>query len=313
MTARVCLASTVVFLLALSPGCVQSEACTGIWCSDQASVAIHRADWMMVSLAAEVEIDGRKVVCPVPDPQQIGGPCDKDVSIAVRQLVDCHETSSGSSRTQTCNPNGRFEQVITIRGTPAQVGVTLKSGAAVVGQRTFQLTYTSSRPNGPGCDPLCKQSGQTWELAGQGADGGGGDVVDASAEASADARADAAVDAPSDTHPDAGTANDAPEDVATIDSLADGPTCGTMTCAGDEVCVRVQVLGGACFQPEDGGCPAGYSSGGPCCVADPSFHCAARPTACGSTLTCACAGSLCTSGYTCAPRANEIDCTLLAP
>jgi hypothetical protein len=312
MNTHVLLASALPVLVTISPGCVQNKACTAIGCFDQATVSIHRADWMMLSLAVELDIDGRRVVCAAPGLQQIGAPCDSNVSLEARELADCHDTSTPGASSQTCTPNGRFEEVITIQGTPALVAVTLKSAGTVVGQRAFQLAYSSSRPNGPGCDPLCKQSAQTWEIGGSGADAGAGDAVDASSDAGRDVSTDGTADAPNDARPDASISLDAPAS----DSQDGGPTCGTMTCAAAEVCVRVQTLGGACFQPGDGGgCPAGFTFGGFCCEPDPSFHCATPPAACGSTLTCACAASaLCTPGRNCATPSNtQINCTLLAP
>jgi hypothetical protein len=313
MNARLCLASVLPFLLTAAPGCVRGKTCSLIGCVDQASVAIHRADWMMLSLAVELDIDGRKVVCAAPDPQQTGVACDSNVRIEVRQLTDCHDTSTPTAKSQTCTPNGRFEDVITIPGTPALVSVTLKSGGVIVGQRDFQPAYTSARPNGPGCDPVCRQSTQTWEVGGLDVDAGG-DVGGPPADAARDARADGAADAPNDVRPD-GISLDAPGDRGAGDALDGGATCGMMACAPGEVCVRDQVLGGACLQPGDAGCPPGFTPGGVCCVAGPGFHCADRPAACGSTLTCACAASaLCRPGAICGtPSTTEIDCTLLAP
>jgi len=104
---------------------------------------------------------------------------------------------------------------------------------------------------------------------------------------------------------------------ASNDGAADGGAmCGSNTCAPNEVCVRTQTLGGAQLCPQDGGtCPGGYDLVGGCCVMTPGWSCAARPSGCGATVTCACAmTTLCTSGHTCSmARENEIDCTLLAP
>jgi hypothetical protein len=94
-----------------------------------------------------------------------------------------------------------------------------------------------------------------------------------------------------------------------------GVSCGNTTCAGGNVCVRQQTVGGACFPPGDGGCPAGSSPGDPCCVRDPTYTCKPLPAACNGTLTCDCGRqALCTSGNICAtPTPSEIDCTLQAP
>jgi hypothetical protein len=94
-----------------------------------------------------------------------------------------------------------------------------------------------------------------------------------------------------------------------------GVSCGNTTCTAGNVCVRQQTEGGACFPPEDGGCPQGTSPGNPCCVRDPSYTCKPLPAACNGTLSCDCARQpLCTSANVCAtPTASEIDCTLQVP
>ena len=65
----------------------------------------------------------------------------------------------------------------------------------------------------------------------------------------------------------------------------------------------------------DAGCPAGSYPAGLCCGSPPTYQCAARPAACGSTLTCACVQpALCPLGYLCQTPANDqIRCILAAP
>jgi hypothetical protein len=296
--------SSVFLLLGAVAGCVQrGGACSLIGCTDQVSLAIHRADWSRLSLGGVLDIGGRKVTCPALNPPQTRGSCDTDVTIEVRELADCREAASGGAVSQTCTPNGRFELVVTIRGTPPRVVVTLTSGATMVAQRSFELAFTSSRPNGPGCEPVCRQSSERWELPVDPGDAGAADVALDSAADSADSAGGAPGDAPGEGRPDAAA------------DTAGNVVCGTIRCSSNDVCVRRQTAGGACLPVGDAGCPAGSSPGGPCCVADPSFACAPRPAGCGSGLSCACAASaLCTSGFNCSTSGNDqIRCTLLAP
>jgi hypothetical protein len=95
-----------------------------------------------------------------------------------------------------------------------------------------------------------------------------------------------------------------------------GTSCGTTACTANQVCVRTQTVGGAVNCPGDGGtCPVGYELMQGCCVAIPAWSCEARPSGCGTSVSCGCAAAtFCTAGHTCTmPRDNEIDCTLLAP
>jgi hypothetical protein len=54
--------------------------------------------------------------------------------------------------------------VITIVGTPKRVVATLTADGAVAGQRNFDMTYMAVYPNGPDCDPGCKQRSEVWDL-----------------------------------------------------------------------------------------------------------------------------------------------------
>jgi hypothetical protein len=94
-----------------------------------------------------------------------------------------------------------------------------------------------------------------------------------------------------------------------------GVTCGGTNCAQGQVCVVEHVSGGPCLLPEDGGlCPDGTKPAGACCNnTSTSYTCAARPTGCGSTLTCGCAASLCTLGTCQGADGGELQCNLFAP
>jgi hypothetical protein len=95
-----------------------------------------------------------------------------------------------------------------------------------------------------------------------------------------------------------------------------GTSCGDATCATDQVCVRTLTMGGPLLCPQDGGsCPGNevLSTNG-CCVAVPDYSCAARPSGCGATVTCACASTLCAPSHVCSePGGNVLACSLLAP
>jgi hypothetical protein len=95
------------------------------------------------------------------------------------------------------------------------------------------------------------------------------------------------------------------------DGSSGAVVCGDATCAKDEICFRQEPFpGGACYPP-DGGCPAGSSPSGSCCVADPVYRCAPLPAACDGQLTCACAKETFCKAPTInctTPTAVEIDC-----
>lgn len=149
-----------------SAGCIEGKACTEIGCRDQASIRMHRPDWTTPPRAVELEIDGRRVTCPAPMARSPGGqPCnDPQVRVEHRELVDCTETRTETAVSQSCVPNGRLEQIITVADTPRRLVVTLVADDAVVAQRSFDLSYMTVQPNGEGCEPVCRQRAETWEL-----------------------------------------------------------------------------------------------------------------------------------------------------
>ncbi len=111
----------LVFSAWASAGCVGSNACTLIGCVDGVQV-----NWSGASSAdrGKLTADG------------------------VTVNFDC----AASSAEYTCNPAG-----ILFRGRPARLSVEVTSAA---GTRTASFTpqYVQSRPNGPGCDPVCNNA-----------------------------------------------------------------------------------------------------------------------------------------------------------
>jgi hypothetical protein len=160
-----CLLVTVLLI----PGglaCLESRSCTEKGCSDSAAITIQRADGNTPPLSVQLEVDGRRVTCPAPARGSAGGqPCDDPrVFVQHRERVDCTETRTSTAISQSCQPNGTFELVIGLGGTPARVDATVMDGATVVGQKTFDLNYLTVRPNGEGCEPVCRQGAETWQL-----------------------------------------------------------------------------------------------------------------------------------------------------
>jgi hypothetical protein len=146
-----------VMLSALAPAC--EKVCTLVGCGDSATLSLRRADGARPDFALELEIDGRRVTCASAEQT-----CDMGVTTTVRPLADCHEERGADFRRLVCTPNGRFEQVISLGGTPARVSVTVKSPNGATAQQTFALVYQTTQPNGPGCEPICKQASESWEI-----------------------------------------------------------------------------------------------------------------------------------------------------
>lgn len=139
----------VPLLLAPGVACLETKLCLEEeGCVNQASITVRRADGATPPMGVVMDVDGRRVTCQVP-PRAAGGVICDDNAVQVQ-----HREVAG----------GRFEQVVTLPGTPQRVAVTLMAGTTVVAQRDFQLVYMEIRPNGEHCEPVCKQRSETWEL-----------------------------------------------------------------------------------------------------------------------------------------------------
>jgi hypothetical protein len=156
------------FVFHVGVGCIDvgSKGCTEAACADGATITIQREDGNTQPLAVELDVDGRRITCPAPAPRSAAsGACDDArVRVEHRELFDCLETRSATAVSESCKPNGRLAQVISISGTPQQIAVTLMQGVLVVNQRSFALNYLTVRPNGEGCEPVCRQGSEMWVL-----------------------------------------------------------------------------------------------------------------------------------------------------
>ncbi|HEY0715169.1 MAG TPA: hypothetical protein VGF45_20990 [Polyangia bacterium] len=151
---------------ACNEGLGETKACTLIGCQDQASIVVRTSDGLTPPMGVVLDLDGVVVRCMIPPPTGFAtGLCnDPRVEVARTSLTDCQDTNNGSTSSRSCVPNGKFEQIITVRATPARIGVQLLDHAQVIAERTFASTYTLSFPNGPGCEPGCRQARHEWTL-----------------------------------------------------------------------------------------------------------------------------------------------------
>ncbi len=104
-------------------------------------------------------------------------------------------------------------------------------------------------------------------------------------------------------------------------SGGNGGSGGSMTCipacGSGSVCVASGTEGGAIIAASDAGvCPSGTHATGSenRCTQDLAYSCMLIPAACGSTVTCACASSLCSQLHICqGPSAGILTCVEEVP
>jgi hypothetical protein len=151
--------------LAAAPtaGC-REQTCTLIGCQDGASLTIRRQSGQLPRVDLTVLVDGRKIECPALQGNNAFASCDGQVFVTSREVLDCRQMPAGAQVSQTCTATGRFEQTLEIPGTPSNVTITAREGTTPLAEKAFTPQYEAVKPNGPDCEPTCRQWSEAWEL-----------------------------------------------------------------------------------------------------------------------------------------------------
>jgi hypothetical protein len=85
--------------------------------------------------------------------------CTQPWMASLNYEVMCVEHRNGDSVGQSCTPiPDQYYLSVTLSGTPDSVTVLLERDDEPLLEETHALSYAESRPNGPECDPLCRQA-----------------------------------------------------------------------------------------------------------------------------------------------------------
>jgi len=171
------LVAGVVWLGACSGGLPGSGAhvCTDIGCLDQFTATVHDANGALppgmhaLTVTAGTAILRCVFTLPLgtlPGGGTLGLICPAGLQVQIVPKITCVTSNTPSAKTQTCSPvPGALDELIIVEGKPASLHVTQTVGDATYLDETVTPTYTTSRPNGPGCEPLCSQASAEWVLA----------------------------------------------------------------------------------------------------------------------------------------------------
>ena len=130
----------------------QSDTCTLVACEDGVNVSFRftgRGTYVF-----DVLIDGAPTKCraTIPlAPNDRGSGCDRGEVFLQRSgsaLPEAQQSLEGIKM-----PAARDAKTVTIKGT---------RDAVSLGDKTFTPAYTTSRPNGPDCEPECKLATTTF-------------------------------------------------------------------------------------------------------------------------------------------------------
>jgi hypothetical protein len=131
--------------------------------------------WASGTYTLVLNIGGTPAQCslPIPDPPPtngVQGTCGQssDISLSLVPLESCPPVvcEAGVCHGTSCTPiPGRFQIVLGINGTPAQLGLDLSLEGNELMKETIAPTQTTTEPNGAGCG-TCTNASATLSIAG---------------------------------------------------------------------------------------------------------------------------------------------------
>jgi hypothetical protein len=147
-----------------------AHACGLVGCGDQFTATVQDANGSLPSGAQALTVmaDGVTTTCSFTLPLATDGAadCPSGLQVLVLQAQTCVTSSNSQTKTQSCTPvAGKFAEIVTIAGKPATIHFTQTVNGATALDQTLTPAYTTSQPNGPGCDPVCTQASAMLALA----------------------------------------------------------------------------------------------------------------------------------------------------
>jgi hypothetical protein len=149
----------------VTAGCFEHGVCTLIGCVDGLRIEITGADAAlpagMHTIRATTPAGTSSCTFTWPPESVANGwsvsaQCQAGLSVLISQKTVCTASDPTSSR---CDPvPGQFQEAIQVSGTPASVELEERTGDTVLVSQTVTPTYRESRPNGPHCEPVCRQA-----------------------------------------------------------------------------------------------------------------------------------------------------------
>jgi hypothetical protein len=171
---RVELSVLLALLMGAAGGACTTKACTDIGCQDGFTATLQRADGSFPSGTHQIDVlaDGTSLSCRFAFPLETapgGGTfqpsCPPGLTVTIWPATTCTQTTTGTAVSQTCQPiPGQFVETIAVSGTPTQVHVWQTVDGTSIVDAAASPSYQEARPNGPGCEPICRQATTSWQL-----------------------------------------------------------------------------------------------------------------------------------------------------
>ena len=152
----------------------EGRVCTMVGCKNQvaATVTVNAAVVPAGTHTILVTADGVPGSCTFPFPPAdptvgvgTGEQCSSGLSLDVWVTTVCTTTQSGIVTSSQCEPvAGKFTETITINGTPTTLRIQQLVGGTMISDKTVSPSYVVNQPNGPCCEPTCRQAGVDWTI-----------------------------------------------------------------------------------------------------------------------------------------------------
>jgi len=157
-----------IALVACSASCssVLPHDCTEIGCVDSVAAVIRTFDHSLPAglYALTLRLDGVESTCPLPigdaPPNlQMATGCAPTVTYGAQQESVCQSSCDPDHCSNGCQPlPGKYALFVSVQGNPVRVELVITRDGAPFAAADSSPAYTESRPNGPGCEPLCRQA-----------------------------------------------------------------------------------------------------------------------------------------------------------
>jgi len=134
-----------------SEGFLPLGGCTELGCASSFSIEFQRQSaWKPGAYSVKATVDGKPFTCSATIPLSCNAPdpCPADAPFLLG-LSGCAQDPSQHS----------LSGIEVLQGSaPASIDIEIAQDGSVIGTGTFKPTYTTSRPNGPGCEPICESA-----------------------------------------------------------------------------------------------------------------------------------------------------------
>lgn len=133
-------------------------ACTEIGCVDGLRISLEKATpWAAGDYTFALELDGAAVTCTGSLPLKA---CDTGPSVTCAPAEAVMVAESGCA----LGPETHGFSDVQVKSAPKAVSLKISHAGQVVHEAKLTPEYTTSRPNGEGCEPTCTTAGATVKL-----------------------------------------------------------------------------------------------------------------------------------------------------